>query len=120
MITEYNEKTFIEAFTPTLYMEIIHRAFAEMQKLPEYKSKEPMCASMMVLSVKAADGRTKSILVECTAHRLPGGVVDFGIIKLGVSDEDMPDEALDRFNEYKSNAATDKPKAVKRAKKAVN
>ena len=89
-------------------------AFNKMRESPEWKNDLPMCASLMVFPVKRNDGTEWSLIIECTAHKLKkvdvaknedgsitkGTLTDFGITRMHLSDELMPDLALDRMNEY--------------------
>ena len=86
------------------YKKVVLRAYRDMRTSKEFLSDEPFCAGIMCYPI-GNGGQWQTILVEATARKLAGnknGVmpVDFGIIKLTVSDEDMPDVALDRYNDY--------------------
>lgn len=114
MIKELSEQDFIDQFSEHLYQQTCHMAFNKMREMPEFKNDHPEMASLMVFPVKRADGTAWSLTIECTLKKLKrvdvcknpdesttkGTLCDFGIVRMWLSDEEMPDMALDRYNEY--------------------
>lgn len=104
MTRKITEAEFIELYSQDCYVQLAAKCFDWISRTPEFKNSEPSVYNFMVWDWET-DGKPGSITVECTANKifLNGKVkaVDFGIVGLILSDEPMPDESLDRFNEVK-------------------
>jgi len=104
MITELNEKQFIEQYSEKTYHEVVAKVYDHVKDSPEFNNEVPDFFTMQVLPCTRPDGTTFSLIVEATAKKLFGTGMkrigtDFGVTRIMVSDEDMPDEVLDRYNE---------------------
>ncbi len=104
MITELNEKQFIEAYSEETYHKVVEKAYDHIKDSPEFLNDVPDFFTIQVLPCHRLDGSKFTLIVEATAKKLFGTGMkrigtDFGIVRILVSDEDMPDEVLDRYNE---------------------
>lgn len=99
MIQEFTEKQFCDKFTTELYHHIVGMAFKKVKESPEFLKGFPNLYSLQCYPLPQSKG---CLIIECNAVKLTkaGTTVDFGIHKLYLSDEEMPDMALDRYNEY--------------------
>lgn len=114
MTQELSEKQFVEMFSEKLYIQLCDMVFKKMTESEEWKNDLPNTALLVVFPMKRNDDTQWSLIVEATATKLnrvdvcknkdesitKGTLAEFGIVKLLLSDEEMPDEALDRYNEY--------------------
>lgn len=100
MIDTFNEHEFRATFDEDIYLAIIKRVFQQIKDTPEFKNDDPFCRTMMIWTVPLSNGIAIGLLIEATAQKLTKNVIDFGITRIQMSDEGMPDEFLDRYNEY--------------------
>ncbi len=107
-----SEQDYIEKFGEQEYLNLCSAAYTTMQECEEFKNDQPYCHCLAVYTRTDMRGDKKTVIVESTAHKIlraPLGeghimsAVDFGIVTLHISDEEMPDLALDRYNEYKKD-----------------
>ncbi len=99
------EKQFLSKFSEKQYQDVVRKAYEEVKKSPEFKNDKPEFASLLVFPCYDNIGQKFQLVVEVTAIKKQITptlrVYDFGIVRLAITDEDMPDEVLDRYNEYK-------------------
>ena len=111
MTKAITEEEFEAMFPGMTFEELSKQAFFQMQKLPEYKVDNSQMAALLVFPCKRSDGSEWTMIIECTAKKIFQGeeiignkkitsVTDFGIVSMKISDEEMPDEALDRYNDF--------------------
>lgn len=96
--------------------------FNVVRKTKEFNNKKKDVYNLMVFDHKV-NGKDGSVTVECTTHKIFNGgkmvAYDFGIVSMIISDESIPDESLDRYNEVlkqfkdsKKPFSTSLPKSV--------
>lgn len=107
MVKELSEQEFIERFSEELYLKTVMNVFERMKEFPEWKTQGKTMLSFMVLPCKSSNGVEFSLIVESKVNRTMDyytkewRAYDFGFTRLYITDEMMPDLALDRYNEYK-------------------
>lgn len=109
---ELTEREFIEMFSEAGYKELCKMAYENMRVTPEFKNDKPYVHGIYVFPCWKIHGGIKwSLTIECNAHKIKVGeglmAYDFGITKINLSDEDMPDQTLDRYNEIMRSKKTD-------------
>lgn len=98
MIKKLNEAEFIEMFSLDFYNRVAETVLENIINTPEFKNDKPYSHHLCVLPCSL--GKEKfSLTIEANCNKLGKGVCDLGIISMTLSDEEMPDVALDRYNE---------------------
>ncbi len=106
MYQELTEAEFIEKFSEKAYREIMDSCIDLMKKDPKFYNDNKYYHSISVFPW--TDHGYKNLIIECDCEKefqlldgenCKGSVKGFGISKYAITDEDMPDEFLDRLNE---------------------
>jgi hypothetical protein len=109
MTKKLTEKEFIEIFSKDQYKQLVTQAYIAIQESPEFKNNDPYCHSILFLECKnKKDNKLWNITIETTAKKLMNGFCDFGIVSMLLSDEEAPDEALDKLSEFMKQNEIDK------------
>lgn len=93
------EKEFINEYGKSHYTDICNAAYKAMRNTQKFKEKKDMLSGM-AFPWKVDEFIT--IYVEATLKWLPDGYVNFGLVKIWLSDEECSDDILDRCNELKT------------------
>jgi hypothetical protein len=104
MLKQLSEKDFITQFSFPAYVSICEHVMKSAIESEAYKKDEPFVCGFSMCVVKV-DGVDKSLFVEFTMNKpnkSMGILGDFGLVSIVLSDEHMPDEALDRLNEWRA------------------
>ena len=105
MTEEISETKFIRIFGSENYFKLLNTIFQLVRTSKEFNSIKPNCISLTVFDfIENIDGfQTKSIIIESSFKKIAISdkdyMYDFGILSIKFSNEAMPDEALDRYNE---------------------
>lgn len=106
MIKSFTEKQFLQEYSEELYVNIAKLTLQVMKTMDEFKNDDPYVYGIFIFhydKVKHIEvfdelKDIKSIIVEADANKHNGGSFNFGIRGLRLSDEMMPDDALDSYN----------------------
>lgn len=103
MIRSLSQKEFISDYGERRYMAMCRATYNHMKELDAYKK----CSGLSMLCMVAYDwefndGRKGIIIIEATIHKIATKKQDFGLISIKITDEEMPDEILDRYNDIKN------------------
>jgi hypothetical protein len=109
MIRKISEKEFINENGAEHYMKLVQATYKCMKDSPEYKNDLPEMFSIIMFDWKFNDGRVGHIIIEANLKKIgrrndpiiAGGMDDFGIVSMKLTDEEFPDEVADRYNEFK-------------------
>lgn len=106
MIREITIGEFVKEFSEKVYIQLAKDTYAALRKDEKFLNKEPYVCVLIAFDFLQS-GKKQTIIIEADAHKMPivKGITayNFGITKISISDEDMPDEFLDRYNEFKKN-----------------
>lgn len=99
MIKQLTQSQFIKRYSKETYEKVCKAVFKALKD--SGKTKAPHCHGFMALTLEdPKDGSPVYLFVEASAIRKEGEL-SFGIVKMQVSDEKMPDEMLDRYSEIR-------------------
>lgn len=98
MYQALKETEFIQKFGEQAYQDILKNSIDFLMKTPEYKNDQPYCHGLAMFDW--TDYGFKNLVVEINCKK-DGPIKDFGIVAFAVTDEDAPNEFLDRFNEMR-------------------
>jgi hypothetical protein len=94
MTKELTEQEYIELAGHDGYVELVNKCFKTVVKCEKFNNGKPEGMAMMIWELMEG----KQIIVECTwYHKTP--MIDFGITRMVLTDEEMPDITLDRMSE---------------------
>ena len=100
MIQELSVQEFMEKFSEEEFLKLSIFVCRSMIEQQEFKNSEPFFHSLLVLE-KNINSIKHSLTVEAIIKKINKSVCDFNITKLTLSDQEMPYEILDRYNELK-------------------
>jgi hypothetical protein len=109
MTIELTEKEVLrDLLTPSEYQAFAMRVYKDLRSSKEYENNDPICFAIQTYQIN--DSCWLHIEASLKKARFNEfGVDDFGFVRFVLSDENLIDFTLDRYNEAKRLIDSDKP-----------